>query len=234
MPISIIGAGGDKLVLITENKLDNEFNDFELEYTLLKDKYLSKCNSNIIDKVCYNHLLNQLANLFVKTDDIDKLVEYINKRSQFNNLYDHTKLILKDFDILHHLHKALKIINNKLKINSPDSNFINNVDEVINILYEYDNQEINNNIDKIQYIIELINFEIIKLKHISINNTYHTIIKYDSNKISNNFINDIKLSLDEIIDINNKVNTNIKEIINLINQLTDILTQVYLQIPNLN
>ena len=81
-----------------------------------------------------------------------------------------------------------------------------------------------------QYIIELINFEIIKLKHISINNTHHMIIKYNENKISNNFINDIKLSLDEIIDLNNKVNINIKEIINLVNQLTDVLTKVYLHI----
>ena len=56
------------------------------------------------------------------------------------------------------------------------------------------------------------------------------IIKYNENKISNNFINDIKLSLDEIIDLNNKVNINIKEIINLVNQLTDVLTKVYLHI----
>ena len=64
MSISIIGSNGNELSIITEGKLSNKFSDIELEYNLLKDKYLEKNNSVIINKVYYTHFLNQLMELF--------------------------------------------------------------------------------------------------------------------------------------------------------------------------
>jgi hypothetical protein len=45
MPITIIGSNDKKLIVITENKINNKFKDIKLEYELLNNKYFNKCNS---------------------------------------------------------------------------------------------------------------------------------------------------------------------------------------------
>ena len=111
MSISIIGSNGNKLLLVTENKINNKFKDINLEYKLLKDKYLNRCNSNIIDKKCYKHFLQQLSYLFINTNNINDLIKYINKRNKLDNLYKHLKIIVNDFDILYHLHDIINKFN---------------------------------------------------------------------------------------------------------------------------
>ena len=232
MSINIIGANGSKLSLITENKIKNIFEDFETEYALLNEKYLSKCNSNIINRKCYYHYLKQLSYLFIKSDDINELIIYANKRNSFKTLYQHVKCVLKDFDLLHHLHNSLKKIDNKL--NYHNTKFISNIQYVTGILSDYDNQEINKYIEQIQNILENINNEIIKFKNISTNNNHKIILNdYNSNEISNEFITNLKISLDDIIEINtkiysqNKQTDNIEKLMTLINELTNILSNIY-------
>lgn len=226
MPINIIGANGDKLFLITENKLENKFNDLEEEYNYLKDKYLSKCNSSIMDKKCYFHLLKQLSLLFVKKNNVNKLVKYVNKRNSLVNIYQHTKCIISDFDLLHHLHNSLKLIDDKL--NYSNGKFISNINYVMDTLSEYDNRDINEYIRQIKIILEKIDDEILKMKNTNTGHDHKLILdKYNKNKISNDFIKNLIISLDDVIDLNKKVNENIINLMNLINELTDKLTNLY-------
>jgi len=116
MPITIIGSNDKKLILITENKINNKFKDIKLEYELLNNKYFNKCNSNIIDKKCYKHFLKQLSYLFTKTNNIDNLVKYINTRNNKTDLYKQFKIIIKEFNILNYLYKSIDILKKKLDI----------------------------------------------------------------------------------------------------------------------
>lgn len=225
MPINIIGANGDKLFLITENKLENKFIDLEEEYGYLKDKYLSKCNSNIMNKKCYLHLLKQLSLLFVKKNDINKLVKYANKRNSLKNIYQHTKHIIIDFDLLHHLHNSLKLINNKL--NYSNAKFISNINYVINILSEYDNKDIDEYIQQIKIILEKIDNEILKMKNTNTEHSHKLLLDRYNNNISNDFIKNLIISLDDVVELNKTVNENIIKLMSLINDLTDKLTNLY-------
>lgn len=226
MAINIIGANGDKLFLITENKLENQFNDLEEEYGYLKDKYLSKCNSDIMDKKCYFHLLKQLSLLFIKKNDINKLVKYANKRNSLINIYQHAKFIFIDFNLLHHLHNSLKIVNDKL--NYSNNKFISNINYVMDTLSEYDNKDIDEYIVQIKTILEKLDSEIIKMKNINTRHNHKLLLdKYNKNKISNEFIKNLIISLDDVVELNKKVNENIINLMSLINDLTDKLTNVY-------
>lgn len=237
MTINIIGANGSKLSLITENKIENRFKDFEDEYNLLNSKYLSECNSDIINKKCYYHYLKQISNLFIKSlsdnsdnsDNVQNLVEYTNKRNLLNTLYPHVKYVFKEFNILHHLHNSLNLINEKLNLNS-NKKFVKNINNVIqNIKDKYlDSEEFNKHIEDIQNILIQIKTEIKKLKDISLEHKHKIQIEdYNSNQISSDFVANLKISLDDIIEVNKQINDNIKELIKLINKLTDILSIIY-------
>ena len=228
MSISIIGSNGTKLLLITENKINNKFNDIELEYNLLKDKYLNKCNTNIIDKKFYKHFLKQLSYLFTKTNDTDKLIAYINKRNINNNLYSHLKIIIKNLDILHYLHNSIKNLNIKLDLKHNTNNIIYNIEKIINkllTLYINKEKEIYDNVEIIKNILISIEKETNKFK---ILNVKQLDILINSNNISSEFINNIINSLDNIIYTNKLVNQNSTIFIESINQLTNILTDLYL------
>ena len=228
MSISIIGSNGTKLLLITENKINNKFNDIKLEYNLLKDKYLNKCNTNIIDKKCYEHFLKQLSYLFTKTNDTDKLIAYINKRNINNNLYSHLKIIIKNLDILHYLHNSIKNLNIKLDLKHNTNNIIYNIEKIINkllTLYINKEKEIYDNVEIIKNILISIEKETNKFK---ILNVKQLDILINSNNISSEFINNIINSLDNIIYTNKLVNQNSTIFIESINQLTNILTDLYL------
>ena len=230
MTISIIGSNGSKILLITENKINNKFIDIELEYNLLKDKYLNKCNSNIIDKKCYKHFLSQLSNLFTKTNNIENLIDYINERNTNNNLYMHFKLVSKNLNILRYLHNSITKFNTALNIQNKKNNIIYNIEKIINRLlklHENKKQDINDKTDNIKNILISIEKETNKFKILNVK-------KLDPiknlNNISSEFINNIIISLDNIINTNKLINQNITVFIELINKLTDNLTDLYLLI----
>lgn len=230
MAISIIGSNGSKVLLITENKINNKFNDIELEYNLLKDKYLNKCNSNIIDKKCYKHFLHQLSHLFTKTNDIEELIDYINERNTNSDLYMHLKIVSKNLDILHYLHNSINKLNIKLNINNKTNNIIQNIENIINKLLKLHadkKQYISNDVDIIKEILTSIEKETNKFKILNIKKL-DTLI--NSNNISSEFINNVINSLDNIINTNKLINQNIKIFIELINMLTNNLTNLYLLI----
>ena len=230
MTISIIGSNGSKILLITENKINNKFIDIELEYNLLKDKYLNKCNSNIIDKKCYKHFLSQLSNLFTKTNNIENLIDYINERNTNNNLYMHFKLVSKNLNILRYLHNSITKFNTALNIQNKKNNIIYNIEKIINRLlklHENKKQDINDKTDNIKNILISIEKETNKFKILNVKKLDP--IK-NSNNISSEFINNIIISLDNIIDTNKLINQNITVFIELINKLTDNLTDLYLLI----
>jgi hypothetical protein len=238
MSISIIGSNGNKLVLITENKISNKFNDLELEYNLLTDKYLNKCNSMIIDRKCYNHYIQQLSYLFIKSNNINDFIKYINNRNSSTNLYFQTKIIVKDFDILNHLHKGILLINKKLNLNIKSGDFLYNIKKIIKKIQtmsldktiDSPTDYINENLLKIYNIIK-------SIKEIEIPSYYNeNEILVDEklfNTPSSNNINKIINSLANIIKMNNNINTNstyLNDLIILINELTEKLTNVYLLI----
>lgn len=230
MTISIIGSNGSKILLITENKINNKFIDIELEYNLLKDKYLNKCNSNIIDKKCYKHFLSQLSNLFTKTNNIENLIDYINERNTNNNLYMHFKLVSKNLNILRYLHNSITKFNTALNIQNKKNNIIYNIEKIINRLlklHENKKQDINDKAENIKNILISIEKETNKFKILNVKKLDP--IK-NSNNISSEFINNIIISLDNIIDTNKLINQNITVFIELINKLTDNLTDLYLLI----
>lgn len=230
MTISIIGSNGSKILLITENKINNKFNDIELEYKLLKDKYLNKCNSNIIDKKCYKHFLYQLSKLFTKTNNIENLIDYINERNTNNNLYMHFKLVSKNLNILHYLHNSITKFNTALNIQNKKNNIIYNIEKIINRLlklHENKKQDINEKAENIKNILISIEKETNKFKILNVKKLNP--IK-NSNNISSEFINNIIISLDNLINTNKLINQNITVFIELINKLTDNLTDLYLLI----
>ena len=230
MTISIIGSNGSKILLITENKINNKFIDIELEYNLLKDKYLNKCNSNIIDKKCYKHFLSQLSKLFTKTNNIENLIDYINERNTNNNLYMHFKLVSKNLNILHYLHNSITKFNTALNIQNKKNNIIYNIEKIINRLlklHENKKQDINEKAENIKNILISIEKETNKFKILNVKKLDP--IK-NSNNISSEFINNIIISLDNLINTNKLINQNITVFIELINKLTDNLTDLYLLI----
>lgn len=230
MTISIIGSNGSKILLITENKINNKFNDIELEYNLLKDKYLNKCNSNIIDKKCYKHFLYQLSKLFTKTNNIENLINYINERNTNNNLYMHFKLVSKNLNILHYLHNSITKFNTALNIQNKKNNIIYNIEKIINRLlklHENKKQDINEKAENIKNILISIEKETNKFKILNVKKLDP--IK-NSNNISSEFINNSIISLDNLINTNKLINQNITVFIELINKLTDNLTDLYLLI----
>lgn len=230
MTISIIGSNGSKILLITENKINNKFNDIELEYNLLKDKYLNKCNSNIIDKKCYKHFLYQLSKLFTKTNNLENLIDYINERNTNNNLYMHFKLVSKNLNILHYLHNSITKFNTALNIQNKKNNIIYNIEKIINRLlklHENKKQDINEKTENIKNILISIEKETNKFKILNVKKLDP--IK-NSNNISSEFINNIIISLDNLINTNKLINQNITVFIELINKLTDNLTDLYLLI----
>jgi len=230
MPITIIGSNDKKIIVITENKINNKFKDIKLEYELLQKKYFNKCNSNIIDKKCYKHFLKQLTYLFTKTNNIDKLVIYINTRNNNTNLYKQFKIIMKELDILYFLHNSINILKKKLNIPiNNKNNFIYNIEYIINKVLSIKNKNerepIYNIADNIKKILVKLQNENNRLKIINIKKINKDL--FLSDKLSSTFMNNIKESLDNIIKTNNIINDNISIYIELINELIQNLTDLH-------
>ena len=94
-------------------------------------------------------------------------------------------------------------------------------------MHENKKQDINDKAENIKNILISIEKETNKFKILNVKKLDP--IK-NSNNISSEFINNIIISLDNIIDTNKLINQNITVFIELINKLTDNLTDLYLLI----
>jgi hypothetical protein len=230
MSISIIGANGNKLSLITEDKISNKFDDIELEYNLLKDKYLGKCNSIIINKIHYSHFLKQLMNLFNPGEiNIDKFINFLNNYNNDINLYNHVKKTIIKFNMLYNLNDIIEHIKKKI-FNDNKTSKIKKYDlykeiKIIlkNILKKFPKDE---EIKKTSNYIELylldLKKEILKIKMIYIKKI--KILEYNQSNeklYSKIFIENVMLNLDNVIVINKIIQKNIIGLDKIINKITN-------------
>ena len=223
MSISIIGAGGNKLSIIIEDKILNKINDIEIEYTLLKEKYITKCSTMIINKICYSHFVKKLIKLFnSESIDIIHFANFINKANNKLDLIFHIKQQIDRFNINTKLYDIVTKINKKLQI----QNESNSLDKSIRFILKKTQidkrktEEINKYLTNLKIIEESI--AKIKLKRVP------SIKIRKMNSII--FINDILAGLDNLININNISKKYIIDIDDNINSITNILTSVYLSI----
>ena len=228
MSISIIGSNGNELSLITEDKLYNKFDDIELEYNLLKDKYLGTCNAIIINKLHYSHFLNQLMNLFKPGEiDIDKFITFLNIHNESKNLYDFIKETVNKFNMLYNLNDIIQHIKKKLFNKTDNKKEYDLYKEIKNILKKISikfskNQEIKNTIDNIENSLLELKKEILKIKMIEIKKKNFLEYNESNEKLySKNFIENVMLNLDHVIMINKIVQKNIKGLDIIINKLTN-------------
>jgi len=228
MSISIIGSNGKSLSIITDDKLLNLFNDIELEYNLLKDKYLEKDNIILINDEHYNHFLNQLIDLFnvgIEGDNSQVIINFIQKHNNLYKLYPHVKEMIKKYDLLLNLNNIISNIKEKLNLSNTDINHnlykdiklilkkIKNGDEVIDT-------KVNKTIINIEtYLIDL-KKEILKIKSIVIKKSINLECEY--NKIHyKECIKYIITNLDNIINVNNIVQKNTIVLDKIINKITN-------------
>ena len=142
----------------------------------------------------------------------------------------HFKLVSKNLNILRYLHNSITKFNTALNIQNKKNNIIYNIEKIINRLlklHENKKQDINDKAENIKNILISIEKETNKFKILNVKKLDP--IK-NSNNISSEFINNIIISLDNIIDTNKLINQNITVFIELINKLTDNLTDLYLLI----
>lgn len=230
MSISIIGSNGNTLSIITEDKISNKFNDIELEYNLLKDKYLKTCNGMIINKVNYSHFLKQLMNLFNPGEiDVNNFITFLNEHNSKTSLYSHIKKTISETDLLNNLNGNITHIENKLNenIRSKKSNETNLYKDVKNILKKVlikfpKDSEVKKTVNYIEsYLLEL-KKEILKVKMIVIKKMKVLEENLSNDKLySKNFIDGIILNLDNIIIINKIIQKNIIQLDNIINKITN-------------
>lgn len=236
MSISIIGSNGNELSIITEDKLSNKFDDIELEYNLLKDKYLGTCSGMIINKVNYSHFLKQLMGLFNPGDtDISNFITFLNEHNSKTSLYSHIKKTISETDLLNNLNDNITHIENKLNknIRSNKSNETDLYKDVKNILknvlikFPKDN-EIKKTVSYIEkYLLEL-KKEILKVKMIVIKKMNILEKNISNDKLySKNFIDRIILNLDNVIVINKIIQKNIIGLDTIINKITNELFNLH-------
>lgn len=230
MSISIIGSNGNELSLITEDKISNKFDDIELEYNLLKDKYLGKCNGIIINKLHYSHFLKQLMDLFNPGEtDIDKFITFLNNHNNNTSIYSHVKETVNKFNMLYNLNDIIQHIKKKL-FNDTKSSKTNEHDlyrdiKIIlkKVLIKYPkNEEINKTNKYIKkYLLELKN-EILKIKMIIIKKLNFLEYNQSNEKLySKKFIENVMLNLDNIITVNKTIQKNIIGLDKIINKISN-------------
>ena len=226
MTISIIGANGNNLTIVVEDKLSNKLDDINLEYSLLKEKYRVECESDIIDKTYYIHFLNQLMNLFNHDiSELNKFILYINEKNNNDNLNQHIKIIIDNSKILDNLNNIIKLINIKLKIKN-DKNLYKNISYIIKILKKNKSSDINNLIKNIENNLISLNSKLNEIKNIKLRKK-DIIISSDIILYSKKLISDILKSLDNVIEINSIIQKNITTLENNLNNIIDNLTKLY-------
>jgi len=236
MSIEILGSNENKLTLITKNKLKNSMSDIKIEYNLLKDKYLTKVNSDIIDKKCYNHFINQLIKLFnPKSKNIEDFIEYINNTNSNSDLYKHVKNSVANYNVLSKLNNAVDKIKNKLgekysmEYKKESHNKLYKDIKFILLIADADKTNVTkcrtNLIKEITEELTNLKNKTIQIKKLNILNNNKK-IKYNR-KYTNAFIEDLIDALDNIIIINKTIKKYIIEIDEIINLLTDKLYKLH-------
>lgn len=231
MSISIIGSNGYELSLITEDKISNKFDDIELEYNLLKDKYSGTCNSIIINKIHYSHFLKQVMNLFNPGEvNIDKFIDFLNNyilKENDKNLYSHVKKTVIKFNMLDNLNDIIQHIKKKLFKKTNKKKEYDLYKEIKNILKKIvikfpKDEEIKKTSNYIKkYLLEL-KKEILKIKMISIKKIKFLECNKSNEKIySKKFIENVMLNLDNIIAINKIIQKNIIGLDKILNKITN-------------
>ena len=228
MSISIIGSNGNELSLITEDKLSNKFDDIELEYNLLKDKYLGTCNRIIINKIHYSHFLKQLMDLFNPGEtDIDRFVAFLNNYNNDTSLYSHIKKTVNKFNMLYNLNDIIHHIKKKLFKKTDKKKEYDLYKEIkyilkkVSIIFSKD-QEIKKTTNYIEIYLKEIKKEILKIKMISIKKINFLEYNQSNEKLySKKFIENTMLNLDNVILINKIIQKNIIGLDKIINKITN-------------
>jgi hypothetical protein len=227
MSISIIGSNGNELSIITEDKLSNKFDDIELEYNLLKDKYLETCNGMIINKVHYSHFLKQLMNLFNPGEtDINNFITFLNNHNNKLSLYEHVKETITKYNLLLNLNNIIEHFKNKLfvHIKTNENDLYKDIKKILKpILIKFPNDDkvlkTTDNIKK--YLLEL-KKEILKVKMITIKKISCLDVNISNEKLySKNIIECVMLNLDNIVMINKIIQKNIIGLDKIINKITN-------------
>lgn len=230
MSISIIGSNGNELSIITEDKIYNKFNDIELEYNLLKDKYLGTCSGMIINKVNYSHFLKQLMDLFNPGEtDINNFITFLKNHNSKTSLYSHIKKTISETNLLNNLNDNITYIENKLNenIRSTKSNEHDLYKDVKNILkkvlikFPNDDKVLKTTDNIKKYLLEL-KKEILKVKMINIKKINCLDVDISNEKLySKKVIECVMLNLDNIVMINKIIQKNIIGLDKIINKITN-------------
>lgn len=247
MSIEIIGSGGNKLKLVTEDKIESIINENEITYNLYKSKY-KLTTDNKLDDFCNesnNHLLKQLMKSFYKYDDtlkfnhnLENFKKFLLKLQNTSDIIEYINIFYNQNNILSKLNNAItKIIKKIIKRNHPgiqinyielNNNYYLDLLMLQHILYE---QNINNDEFKeyinildnnIKLLIDFLNkISIIKLK---INNY----ITFDNNCLEKSkqiidildlYIENIKFIKGNILKIDSFINIIIENIYKFYNYL---------------
>lgn len=120
MSIEIIGSNGNKLKLITKDKIDSILAEKEITYTLYKKKYLDSSN-NVKCQLTENHLLIQLIIEFYQYDNsqtfdynLYKFQQYLQHISHTTNLMEYINIFMVQNKLFDKLNLSIITILKKL------------------------------------------------------------------------------------------------------------------------
>lgn len=239
MSIEIIGSNNTKIKIITESQIESIINDQELIYNLYKKKYGEECKHS--DEI-KDHLVKQLITKFYYYDNnknlkynIHNFVKYLTHLNSNNNIITHINNFLYKHNLLENLHNSIqktiiKIIElntkNKIEKIKLNKNFYLDILHVLKLL---ENTNIKN--DKIELYTKIIKENLNKLntllKDIKIIHMKTLNINYNKNYKSCEFISVIFKNLDNLINNNKMLKTNILKIDSIINIITENLFKIY-------
>lgn len=239
--IEIIGSNGNKMKLITKDKIDTIINEKQLTYNLYKKKYLDS-NNKIKCNLTKNHLLIQLISTFYNYDNTQsfdynlyKFQQYLDQLSNITNLMEYINTFMIQNNLFDKLNSSILTILKQIFVVSGIDNidFIELNDnyylDLLMLIHQLDqnSHKIDNNKDfKIlllslkQSIKDLEEF-IISISIITINNKNKKSLEL--NNICSNIISDLDLYLENIKSIKG----NILKIDSLINIIIENIYKFY-------
>ena len=130
MSIEIIGSNGNKVKLITKDKIDSILTEKEITYNLYKKKYLDSSN-NVNCKLIENHLLIQIIKTFYQYDDSQtfdynmyKFEDYLQHISNTTNLIEYINIFMIQNKLFDKLNLSIITILKKIYESEYDIDFI--------------------------------------------------------------------------------------------------------------
>lgn len=127
MSIEIIGSNGQKIKLITEDKINSIIQEKEISYNLYKKKYINKHDEN--------HLIKQCIKLFYKYDEYKSTDYNFYTFNKFLKKINKTKNIIDHINIFYYQNNLFDKLNNSI---------IQILKEIFNE-YNIEHIELNNN-----------------------------------------------------------------------------------------